>query len=371
MKALILSGGKGTRLRPITHTRAKQLLPLANKPVLFYAIESILTTGIRDIGIVIGDTGDEIRTEVGDGIRWGVDVRITYIHQKIPLGLAHAIKIAQPFLGNDRFIMYLGDNFLEENLTPLVRAFSQVDCDYHCQILIKSVPNPQDFGVVELMSEMTNFDINQTQLCVKRLIEKPEIPMSNFVLVGVYLFDSHIFEAVEAIHPSLRGELEITDAIQWLIDHKYKVRPHHLQSYWIDTGKMEDILEANRLVLSKIVASIAETSYIDTESHLYGAVVVQKGAKICNSVIRGPAIIGEHAELVNAYIGPFTSIYHDVTIQNSEIEHSIVLEYCRIIEISGRIEDSLLGRNVEIYSSSIKPKAYKFMLGDQSKVGLL
>src|SRR6185312_9121590 len=207
-------GGKGTCLRPITYTRAKQLLPLANKPILFYAIEAVLATDIREIGIVIGETGNEIRSEVGDGSRWGADVSITYIHQKEPLGLAHAIKIAQPFLDNDRFMMFLGDNVLEESLSPLVKIFSREDCLYHCQILLKSVPNPQDFGVAELMSATVASDRDETQLKIKRLIEKPKVPPSNLALVGVYFFDSHIFQAVDVIQPSWRGELEITDAIQ-------------------------------------------------------------------------------------------------------------------------------------------------------------
>jgi glucose-1-phosphate thymidylyltransferase len=370
VKALILSGGKGTRLRPITYTRAKQLLPLANKPVLFYAIEAILATGIRDIGIVIGDTGDEIRAEVGDGSRWASDLHITYIPQEAPLGLAHAVKIARPFLGNDRFIMFLGDNVVEEDLAPLVKAFMRDDCPYHCQILLKSVPNPQEFGVAELVAESSDPPEN-TSPRVKRLIEKPRHPPSDLALVGIYLFDHHIFEAVENIQPSWRGELEITDAIQWLIEHGYHVQAHQLQGYWIDTGKMEDILEANRLMLAALTPAIATDAFVDAESRLHGAVVVQRGAEIINSVIRGPAIIGERTRLVNTYIGPFTSINHDVAIMNSEVEHSIVLEHSRIVDIPGRIEDSLIGRYVEIHTSPIKPRAYKFMLGDHSKVGLL
>jgi len=371
VKALILSGGKGTRLRPITYTRAKQLLPLANKPVLFYAIEAILATGIRDIGIVIGDTGDEVRAEVGDGSRWGNDLCITYIRQEAPLGLAHAVKIARPFLGNERFIMFLGDNVIEEDLSPLVAAFSQADCPYHCQILLKAVPNPREFGVAELMPAPSNIQENDGLPPVKRLIEKPDVLPSDLALVGIYFFDSHIFQAAEAIQPSWRGELEITDAIQWLIDHGYRVQPHQLHGYWIDTGKMEDILEANRLILGTVTSAVADDCFVDAESRLCGAVVVQAGAEIINSVVRGPAIIGERTKLINAYIGPFTSIYHDVAIQNSEVEHSIVLEHSSIVDIPGRIEDSLIGRHVEIHTSPIKPKAYKFILGDHSKVGLL
>jgi glucose-1-phosphate thymidylyltransferase len=371
VKALILSGGKGTRLRPITYTRAKQLLPLANKPVLFYAIEAILATGVRDIGIVVGDTGEEIRAEVGDGSRWDSNLRITYIPQEAPLGLAHAVKVARPYLENDRFIMFLGDNVIEEDLTPLVRGFAGADCPYQCQILLKAVANPREFGVAELMPGSVDGVGEQASLRVKRLIEKPKQPPSNLALVGIYLFDSHIFEAAERIKPSWRGELEITDAIQWLIEHGYHVQAHQLQGYWIDTGKMEDILEANRLLLNTLAPGVAADAFVDADSHLHGTVVVQGGAEIVNSVVRGPAIIGEHARLVNAYIGPFTSIHHDVAILNSEVEHSIVLEHSRIVDIPSRIEDSLIGRYVEIHTSPIKPKAHKFMLGDHSKVGLL
>ncbi len=376
MKALILSGGKGTRLRPITYTSAKQLIPLANKPVLFYAIESILKAGIRDIGLVVGDTHQEIRAAVGDGSRWGSDVSITYIWQEAPLGLAHAVKIARPFLGEDRFVLFLGDNFIQEPLGPLVEHFQQPDCPYASQILLARVPNPSDFGVAELevipdtpRSQASSSD--EPLYRIKRLVEKPRVPPSDLALVGIYLFDAHIFEATEAIQPSWRNELEITDAIQWLIDHGYQVRPHLLQGYWIDTGKMADILEANRITLSSLTPRIDPSASVDAESHLRGIVVVEAGAEITNSVIRGPAIIGERTKLLNSYIGPFTSIYHDVTIARSEIEHSIVLEGCVIRDVPGRIEDSLIGRYTEITISPIKPKAYKFMLGDHSKVGLL
>ena len=371
MKALILSGGKGTRLRPLTYTRAKQLLPLANKPVLFYVIEALLAAGIRDIGIVIGDTGDEIRAEVGDGSRWSTDLRFSYIQQGAPLGLAHAVKVARPFLGDDRFIMILGDNIIEEGLTHLVNTFSREDCRSNCRIVLKSVPNPQDFGVAELAPKTTDPITGETVLRVKQLIEKPEKPPGNLALVGIYFFDAHIFQSIEAIKPSGRGELEITDAIQWLIEHGYSVEPYRLQGYWIDTGQMEDILEANRLMLGRLTPTTAEDSHIDAESSIFSTVIVQQGARILNSVVRGPAIIGARTTVVNSYIGPFTSIYHDVAIYNSEVEHSIVLEHSRIINIPDRIEDSLIGRYVEIQASPIKPKAYKFMLGDHSKVGLL
>ncbi|GCE16700.1 glucose-1-phosphate thymidylyltransferase [Dictyobacter kobayashii] len=366
MKALILSGGKGTRLRPITYTRAKQLLPLANKPVLFYAIESILAAGILDIGIIIGDTGQAIQSEIGDGSFWGSNVRITYILQKEPLGLAHAIQTAKSFLGNSAFIMYLGDNIIEENITPFVAAFEQNHDQCNCQIFLKPVSNPREFGIAEVFENSSD-----CTLYVKKLVEKPQHPDSNMALVGIYLFDASIFHAVDEIYPSQRGELEITDAIQWLIDHRYIVRAYKLQGYWIDTGKMEDILEANRLVLNKLQTNISENTYIDSKSQLQGNIVIQRGAEIRNSVIRGPAIIGEYAHLENTYIGPFTSVYHNVVICNSEIEHSIILEHCSIYDLPFRIENSLIGRNVKIHASSIKPRAYKFMLGDHSDLGLL
>jgi glucose-1-phosphate thymidylyltransferase len=354
MKGLILSGGKGTRLYPLTYTSAKQLIPVANKPVLFRVIEAIRDAGITDIGIVVGDTAEEVKAAVGRGRRWGV--KVTYIQQEAPLGLAHAVKISQDFLGDERFVMFLGDNVIQGGISNLVEQFSTND--WNCQIVLTRVDNPQQFGVAELEDGR-----------VVRLIEKPKDPPSNLALVGIYMFDRHIFEAVNAIRPSWRGELEITDAIQYLIDHGYKVYPYIHRGWWIDTGKMADLLDANRLVLDELEPQIQ--GYVDRDSQVNGKVTVQEGAEVINSVIRGPAIIGEHTRVVNSYVGPFTSIYHHVEIENSEIEHSIVLEHSRIVDIPHRIEDSLIGRNVEITRSPIKPKAYKLMLGDYSKVGIL
>ncbi len=380
MKGLILSGGKGTRLRPLTYTRAKQLLPLANKPVLFYAIEAILNTGIREIGIVVGDTHEEIRAAVGDGSRWGDDVRIEFIQQSAPLGLAHAVLTAREFIGDDRFILFLGDNLIGERLNPLIDSFAAEDCPYHCRILLTPVENPREFGVAELEPLSTDAAIiiesdgapsEQPERRVRRLIEKPKDPPSDLALVGVYCFDHHIFEAAESIRPSARGELEITDAIQWLIDQGYDVRPHLLRSYWIDTGKMEDILDANRQALKGLAPSIDPTATIADDVTLQGDVTVQAGATIRNSTVRGPAIIGERAVIENAYVGPFSSIYHDAQILNSEVEYCIVLEHSRIVGVPGRIEASLIGRYVEVAASHVKPHAHKLMLGDYSKVGLL
>jgi glucose-1-phosphate thymidylyltransferase len=355
MKGLILSGGKGTRLRPITYTSAKQLVPVANKPVLFRVIESIRDAGIDDIGIVIGDTGAEVRAAVGDGKRWGI--RITYIEQAAPLGLAHAVKIARPFLGDERFVMFLGDNCIQGGISGLIEQFGQ--SDYHAQIVLKQVGNPQAYGVAELD------DAGR----ILRLVEKPREPRSNLALVGIYMFDSSIWQAVESISPSWRGELEITDAIQWLVEHHRQVFPYVHEGWWIDTGKKDDMLEANRLILEEIEPSVQ--GYVDRDSSLIGKVTIEAGAEIINSTIRGPAIIGEHCRVVNSYVGPFTSIYHHTVVENSELEHSIVLEHCLLRDLPFRLEDSLIGRNVEVMRSPLKPKAYRLVLGDHSSVGLM
>ena len=355
MKGLVLSGGKGTRLRPITYTSAKQLVPVANKPVLFRVIEAIRDAGIDEIGVVIGDTGPEIRAAVGDGRRWGV--RVEYIPQEQPLGLAHAVKIARDFLGDERFVVFLGDNCIQGGISQLIEQFGA--SDYNAQIVLKQVANPQQYGVAEL----------DEQGRIVRLTEKPRTPRSDLALVGIYLFDASIWQAVEAITPSWRGELEITDAIQWLVEHGRRVFPYVHDGWWIDTGKKVDMLEANRLILEELPAAI--DGYVDRDSQLIGKVIVEKGAEIINSTIRGPAIIGENTRIVNAYVGPFTSIYHNCTIDSSEIEHSIVLDYCTIRDLPSRLEDSLIGRYVEINRSPLKPRAYRLVLGDHSTVGVL
>jgi glucose-1-phosphate thymidylyltransferase len=376
MKGLILSGGKGTRLRPLTYTRAKQLLPLANKPVLFYAVEALIAAGIHEIGIIVGDTFVEIEMAVREAqAGWDDDVAITFIHQDAPLGLAHAVKTAREFLGDDRFVMFLGDNLIGESLADRVREFDAPGCPYTCHILLTEVENPGQFGIAELEDGSSGEDeaekaADATALRVRRLIEKPTRPPSNLALVGVYFFDATIFAAADAITPSARGELEITDAIQWLIDAGYDVRAQRLSGYWIDTGKMEDILDANRQVLLHQTASIASTARVSEDSSLTGAVIVEDGAVIENSVIRGPAIIGARTTVRNAYVGPFTSIYHDVLIERCEIEFSIVLEHSVISEVRGRIEESLIGRYAEVRTSTRKPRAHKLMLGDHSRVGI-
>ena len=354
MKALILSGGKATRLRPITHTSAKQLVPVANKPILFYAIEAICDAGITDIGIIVGHTAEEIKAAVGTGEKWGVHV--TYIPQDAPLGLAHAVKIAEPFIQDDSFVMFLGDNLIRDGITTVVKRFQAEPSNAH--IMLAKVKNPQDFGVAEL-------DGNR----VLRLVEKPKEPKSDLALVGVYLFDSTIFEAVNAIRPSARGEFEITDAIQYLIEKGYAVHWHQISGWWKDTGKLEDLLEANRLVLETLDARI--DGDVDTSSTIDGRVIVEKGAVVKNSVIRGPAIVGEDCVIENSYIGPFTAVYNRVKIIGSEVEHSIILEDSCIKNIGARIEDSLIGKNVLVAKDNARPRAYRLMLGDNSDVRVI
>jgi glucose-1-phosphate thymidylyltransferase len=355
MKGLILSGGKGTRLYPITFNRAKQLVPVANKPVLFRVIEAIKEAGIDDIGIVIGDTGEEIKQAVGNGRRW--DVKITYIPQEAPLGLAHAVKISHSFLGDERFVMFLGDNVIQGGISSLIRQFAS--SDWNSQVVLTQVEHPEHYGVAEL----------DEQGRIRRLVEKPRNPPSNLALVGIYMFDHNIFQAVNLIKPSWRGELEITDAIQWLVENGCAVHPYVHRGWWIDTGKPIDMLEANNRVLAEIAHKV--DGYVDRDSKVDHLVTIERGAEIINSVVRGPAIIGEDARLINSYIGPFTSIYHDTIVENSEIEHSIVLDHSRIVNVPSRIEDSIIGRDVEVTYSPIKPKAYKMTLGDHSRVGLL
>jgi glucose-1-phosphate thymidylyltransferase len=353
MKGLILSGGRGTRLRPLTYTSAKQLVPVANKPVLFYGIEALAEAGIRDIGIVVGDTHAEIRAAVGDGSAWGVSV--TYIEQDAPRGLAHAVLIAEPFIEREPFVMYLGDNLLNKGIKPFVDRFV---CERPAaQILLARVPDPQMFGVAELRDGK-----------VVGLVEKPAQPKSDLALVGVYMFGPDVFESVHRIRPSFRNELEITDAIQDLIDRGLVVTPHIVDGWWKDTGKLEDMLEANRLILDTLVRRI--DGHVDAESRVEGKVVIEAGATIERSVVRGPAIIGARARISQAYVGPFTSIMNDVEIREAEIEHSIVLEGSQLSDLANRVEDSLIGKNVRIYRLPVKPSAYRFMLGDNSEVGI-
>ncbi len=351
MKALILAGGKGTRLRPITHTSAKQLVPVVNKPILFFAIEAIRDAGITDIGIVVGETATEIEGAVGDGSAFGVET--TYIRQEAPLGLAHAVKVSEDYLRDDTFVMFLGDNLIKDGIRPLVDEFAQESPN--SQILLARVPNPSDFGVAELVGGK-----------VVGLEEKPRNPKSDYALVGVYMFDPTIFEAVKAIRPSARGELEITDAIQYLIKKGYDVRSHIIKGWWKDTGKLEDMLEANRMMLSAAERRIEGD--VDGSSRVIGDVILEKGAVVQNSELRGPMIIGEKTVIRDSYVGPFTSISSGCEIVGAEIEFSIILENCRIHSLGRRLEGSLIGRNVEIKPSPAKPVAYRFMIGDNSEI---
>ncbi len=353
MKALVLAGGSGTRLRPITHTSAKQLVPVANKPILFYGLEQIRDAGVTDVGIIVGDTAKEIEAAIGDGSALGI--KATYIPQTAPLGLAHAVLTAEEFLGDDDFVMFLGDNLIEGGITHLVEDFNRDKPD--AQILLKHVPDPERFGVAEL----------DEQGRAVRLVEKPANPPSNYALIGVYLFTNKILSAAKRIEPSARGELEITDAIQQLIDDGDEVRSSKITGWWLDTGKKDELLDANRIVLGDIERSIK--GGMDADSSVAGQVIIEEGASLVNSVVRGPAIIGAGTKLVDAYIGPFTSIGPDCTIERTEIEYSVILERCKVSDIQ-RIEGSLLGRDVSLRRTERKPAAHKFMLGDDSQVEL-
>jgi glucose-1-phosphate thymidylyltransferase len=354
LKGLILSGGRGTRLRPITYTSAKQLVPVANKPVLFFGIEAMAAAGIREIGIIIApETGGEIREVTGDGAQFGVE--ITYIEQDEPAGLAHAVLTAEPFLDDSPFVMYLGDNLLQGGITELVDAFKSNEPD--ALILLTPVSDPENYGVAELSDG-----------AVTRLVEKPAQPKTDLALCGVYMFTRGIHDAARAIEPSPRGELEITDAIQHLVDTGQRVEPHVVRGWWKDTGRLDDMLEANRLVLDTIDPR-AEGEMVDSTTH--GRVIIEAGARLERSTVRGPAIIGAGARLTDCYIGPYTAIGADCVIERAEVEHSILLEGSSVQGLDGRMESSLLGRNVKIGRSNGQPRAFRFMVGDNSEIGIL
>jgi glucose-1-phosphate thymidylyltransferase len=351
MKALVLAGGCGSRLRPITYTSAKQLIPVANKPVLYYGLEAISAAGIRDVGIVVGETAESIRSAVGTGAAFGLDV--TYIEQPRPLGLAHAVLVARDYLGADDFVMYLGDNFIVGGITSLIDEFISARPD--AQILLTQVSDPRQFGVVELDDAGD----------VVRLEEKPSQPRSELALVGVYIFTSAVHEAVRRLAPSGRGELEITDALQWLIDHGRKVRASTISGYWKDTGNVADMLEVNRMVLEGIAAR--RDGAVDSGSELVGRVVLEAGSRVLRSRIVGPAIIGTGVTIENSYIGPFTSVGADCVVADSEIEYSILLRGASVRGVR-RIEMSLIGQRVEVTPAPPAPKAHRLVLGDHSKV---
>ncbi|MCX5749150.1 MAG: glucose-1-phosphate thymidylyltransferase [Candidatus Saganbacteria bacterium] len=350
MKALILSGGAGTRLRPLTHTNAKQLIPIANKPIIFYGIEAIARAGIKNLAIIVGDTAEDVMREVGDGSRWGI--RITYIRQEAPLGLAHAVKISRDFMKDDPFIMYLGDNILKEDLNEFVNKFN--NNKPNSLILLTKVPNPEHFGVAEIDKDGN----------VLKLVEKPKQPKSDLALVGVYLFDKNIFKAVNSIRPSARGELEITDAIQWLMDNGFKVEHHRVTGWWKDTGKPSDIIEANRLILEMAESKISGS--IDEKTKVNGVIILGAGASITGSRINGPVVIGENVRIINSSIGPNVSIASNTVVENSSVENSIILEECKIINIKNPISQSILGRGVSIVCREGKKNVA--ILGDRSDI---
>jgi len=353
VKGLVLSGGAGTRLRPITHTSAKQLVPVANKPVLFYGLEAMRAAGIDDVGIVVGETRAEIEAAVGDGSRFGL--RVTYLPQEAPLGLAHAVLIAEEFLGDSPFVMYLGDNLLKEGIAPFVRDFERSEPD--ALILLQRVKDPSEYGIAELQDGR-----------VVQLVEKPSEPRSDLALVGVYLFTPAVFESVKAITPSARGELEITDAIQHMIDRGLRVEPHTVTGWWKDTGKLEDMLAANRLILSTIESDVRGEV---AESTLDGPVQVGEGSVIERCTVRGPVVIGAGCRLSDTFVGPYTAISDGVVVEHAEIEHSIILENSRISRLGARMADSLIGRDCVIAHSEALPVAYRFMVGDSSQIGIL
>jgi len=352
MKALVLSGGSGTRLRPITHTSAKQLVPVANKPVLFYGLEDIAAAGVTDVGIVVGDTAPAIEAAVGDGSRLGI--KVTYIRQHAPLGLAHAVLIARDFLGDDDFVMYLGDNFIVGGIAALVEEFAATRPE--AQIMLARVSDPRSFGVAEL-------DAVTGQ--VKGLQEKPRAPKSDLALVGVYLFTPAIHEAVASLKPSWRGELEITEAIQWLLDNGRTVKSTTISGYWKDTGNVTDMLEVNRLVLESLEPRL--DGAVSEDSEIIGRVVVEEGATVAGSRIVGPAIVGAGSTVTDSYIGPFTAIEDGCSIEDSEIEYSILLSRASIRGVR-RIEASLIGHDTVVTPAPRVPRAHRLVLGDHSKV---
>jgi len=353
MKALVLSGGKGTRLRPITHTMAKQLVPVANEPILGYVFQHLMDAGIKEVGVIVApETQEDVRLFLGDGRRW--ELRITYILQEQPLGLAHAVKTGQAFLGQSPFVMYLGDNLLAEGIKGYRERFLEEKLDAF--LFLKEVDNPSAFGVAVLDKKGR----------ITRLIEKPKKPPSNLALVGIYFFSPRIHEAIARIKPSPRGELEITDAIQELMNMKGLVKGHKLEGWWLDTGKKDDFLAANTTVLDDYVKRDL-CGECDSQSQVTGRVRLGAGARVVNSIIRGPAVIGEGAEIIDSFIGPYTTIGPQTRIIHSVVEHSVVLNNCRIENIP-RLEDSLIGRESRIFQGKNQSQALRLMVGDNAVV---
>lgn len=361
MKALILSGGKGTRLRPLTYTGAKQLVPVANKPILWYGINAIVQAGITDIGIIISpETGEEIKELTGNGEQFGA--KITYLLQDSPLGLAHAVKVAKPFLGNSPFLMYLGDNLIESPLDSFLLDFQQNNLD--SLILLRTVSNPSAFGVA----------LVDDQGKVIQLVEKPQHPPSNLALVGIYFFAPTIHEMIANLHPSPRGELEITDAIQLLIDHHKVVVARQLEGWWLDTGKKDDLLEANRIILDTWLFPNSKekiNACLQGNSQIIGRVQIGNNSQIKDTVIRGPVIIGDNCHIENCFIGPYSSIANNVQLTEIDIEHSVILDSAKILGVSQRIVDSVIGKRAKLGVSPYRPKALRFMIGDDCTVDLV
>lgn len=351
MRALITAGGHGTRLRPITHTQNKHLIPIANKPILNYALEYVREAGISEVGIITNKEGDEVREVYGDGRALGL--HITYIPQESPAGLAHCVKIAEPFLRGEPFVFYLGDNIIVGGIKRFIEEFERSQTD--CHLVLAKVPDPERFGVPEIKDGR-----------IVRIVEKPKQPMSDYAVTGIYIYNQAIFEAVNNIQPSARGELEISDAHQYLLEKGYRVTFSEITGWWKDTGKPNDLLEANRLVLDNLTTRVQ--GQVDKNSNLTGRVVIEEGATIINSNLRGPIIIGANTKIVNAYIGPYTSIACNCHIEATEIEFSIISEGCVIKDQSVRIEASLLGRDVRILRANSKPSVNRFIIGDQSQV---
>lgn len=357
MKALILSGGKGTRLRPLTYTGAKQLVPVANKPILWYGIEAIVAAGITEIGIIISpETGGEVKTKTGDGEIFGA--KITYILQDQPAGLAHAVKIARNFLADSSFVMYLGDNLIADDLNSFSNSFQEKQLD--ALVLLRAVSNPTAFGVAELDQKGN----------LIRLVEKPKNPPSNLALVGIYFFNKSIHEAIDKIQPSARGELEITDAIDMLITTKKQVQARQLEDWWLDTGKKNDLLEANRIILDTQLES-KQLGIVESNSQVIGRVSIGNNSRIINSTIRGPVVIGDNCHIENSFIGPYTSVGNQVHLFETDIEHSVLLEGAKISGIQQRIVDSVVGQRAKLELAPQRPKALRFMIGDDSQVELV
>ncbi len=349
MKAIVLCAGLGTRLYPLTLSMSKHLIPVANKPILFYSLEMLQKAGIKEVGLIIGKTNDDIKDAVCDGSRW--DLKVTYILQNDPKGLAHAVKVAQDFLKDESFVMYLGDNLLKEGLSGLISSFNQNKPN--ALILLCPVDNPSQFGIAELKGGK-----------ISKVVEKPKNPLSNLAIVGTYIFDKNIFHAIDNITPSWRNELEITDAIQYLVENGFAVEPHTVKEWWKDTGRPKEIIEANNIILDSIEGDIKGKT--DTNSRITGQVVIEEGADIVNSNLRGPVIIGKNCQITDSVIGPYASIGNSTVIESSEIEHSVIMEKCTISQIKGRIVGSLLGRSVVLKKAEREAAVFHFVHGDNS-----